>query len=285
MIKGQLASLQRDHAWDGFSQAERTAGQALGAYNPYQSNDPVQTYTKSESFEKRQEREDLDYARLDGGDVDRGRQARGAGAMRQAAEMADDKKKRDKEAVDRAELLMLQAQQAAAYYGEIADGLEETFEDKYGAQWREHMALQILDEDEMPLRRDGESMADYEARVEQALMDKLLDENGNIKPEYKDHPEYGQWAEWAHSRLKQRDLERTAELATDPSQPPEVRKAAREKLEGQQDAGDLRVGAQRLGVNGAKSEIIAEKTDDIREDVSERVSVAASADSFMNFNG
>lgn len=127
-----------------------------------------------------------------------------SGLGAQYVEESKRKEEENKRTIERAELIMLQAQQAAAYYGEIADNFESQFEAEYGPQWREHMALQVLDEDEMPLRHDGESMADYEARVEQALMDRLLDEDGNIKPEYQNHPEYREWAEWAKARHHER---------------------------------------------------------------------------------
>jgi len=79
---------------------------------------------------------------------------------------------------------------------------EKGFEDKYGEDWREDMALKVLDEDEIPQRGDDESMAEYRERLEQALIDKMLDDEGHIKPEYLNHPdpEFRKLAEWARDK-------------------------------------------------------------------------------------
>lgn len=84
--------------------------------------------------------------------------------------------------------------------GREVDGMEDGFAARYGESWREDLANKILDEDIIPQRMEGESLEDYRERVEDALMAEMLDENGNIKPEYKDHPEYGEFAEWAKKR-------------------------------------------------------------------------------------
>ena len=87
-----------------------------------------------------------------------------------------------------------------AALGRDVDDAEKGFAERYGEAWREDLALKIVDKDLIPQRMDGESLEDYRERVEDVLMDELLDENGNIKPEYKDHPEYGEFAEWARDR-------------------------------------------------------------------------------------
>ena len=99
----------------------------------------------------------------------------------------------------------------------LIDGAEGGFAAQYGEDWREQFAMRILDPDIMPQRENGESLAEYRARVEQALMDEMLNPDGTIKSEYKDHPEYGQlaqWAQWKHDQ--QRAIAFKAEL-DDPS--------------------------------------------------------------------
>lgn len=105
--------------------------------------------------------------------------------------------------------------QAAALRA-LADKMEEGFVSKYGDAWAEDLALEILEEDQIPQRRDGESIEDYRARVEEALIDEMIDENGEIKVEYKDHPEYGDRAEWAKTRYdEQAKVRRVNSLRSD----------------------------------------------------------------------
>ena len=87
-----------------------------------------------------------------------------------------------------------------AALGRDVDDAEKGFAERYGEAWREDLALKIVDKDLIPQRMDGESLEDYRERVEDVLMDELLDDKGEIKPEYKDHPEYGEFAEWAQKR-------------------------------------------------------------------------------------
>jgi hypothetical protein len=92
-------------------------------------------------------------------------------------------------------------------------GAEADFTNAYGEDWREQFAMRILEPDVMPQRRNGESMKDYRERVEQALMDELLNDDGTIKDEYKDHLEYGKLAQWAQWKYDQQQ----ANALTDPS--------------------------------------------------------------------
>ncbi len=78
--------------------------------------------------------------------------------------------------------------------------LETQLIDRFGEDWSQQVALEVLDPDDMPQRRDGESMTDYKERVERAFVEEMLDDNGNVKAEYKDHSRYGQAAQWAKYR-------------------------------------------------------------------------------------
>ncbi|MEM9422496.1 MAG: hypothetical protein AAF986_08330 [Pseudomonadota bacterium] len=89
----------------------------------------------------------------------------------------------------------------------LISGHEGRFAAEYGEAWREDLALQILDPDLIPQRREGESMEAYRERLEQALMDELLNEDGTIKDKYKDHPEYGEYAQWAQWKYDQQQAQ------------------------------------------------------------------------------
>lgn len=54
---------------------------------------------------------------------------------------------------------------------------------EYGEDFLEDMAQMYLSEDELAAL-EGMSEAERQASIEQALMDKMLDEDGNLKPEY-----------------------------------------------------------------------------------------------------
>lgn len=87
--------------------------------------------------------------------------------------------------------------------------MEADFSSRDGEEWREKLALNILGEDEIPQRLPGESMDDYRERLEQHLIDEMLNPDGTIKAEYKDHPQYGDYAEWAQ---KQNNLNKAKAL-------------------------------------------------------------------------
>ncbi|MDJ0922265.1 MAG: hypothetical protein QNI84_14145 [Henriciella sp.] len=167
--------------------------------------------------------------------------------------------------------------------GRQIDDMEADFENRYGDAWREDLALDILDEDIIPQRMDGESLADYRDRVEQALIDEMLDENGNIKPEYRDHPKYGEFAQWARkewelrqARIAAAELDR---VANDPEASTEERNAAFETANDQalwlaRDEGSE--AAQRA----------AERVADKRMDKTTATSASASEmDAFSSYTG
>lgn len=78
--------------------------------------------------------------------------------------------------------------------------LEDSFQQRHGEEWREKLALKILGEDDIPQRRSGESIEAYRERLEILLIDELLNADGSIKGAYKNHPELGDYAEWAQKQ-------------------------------------------------------------------------------------
>ncbi len=96
------------------------------------------------------------------------------------------------------------------------EAMEQTFKEKYGDSWREKMALKIFGEDEMPQRRDGESMQEFRERLEKEIMNKMLNPDGSIKPEYMDDPEMRSIAEWAQKQWNLNLAEKLAKELNDP---------------------------------------------------------------------
>lgn len=70
--------------------------------------------------------------------------------------------------------------------GEIAD-IRTDLDNKYGTNWEEHAAHEILDE--VPAREPGESDDEYHSRLEELFKDEMVDPvTGKLKDEYRDHP-------------------------------------------------------------------------------------------------
>ena len=76
---------------------------------------------------------------------------------------------------------------------------------KHGDAWREELALKILDEDEIPLQKEGESIENYRERLGETLAAEMLNEDGTIKDQYKNDPAMRDYAEWAQM-VYHRDL-------------------------------------------------------------------------------
>jgi len=77
---------------------------------------------------------------------------------------------------------------------------EQEFEHRHGDAWREKLALQILDENEIPERLEGESIEDYRERLEAYLINEMLHDDSTIKAKYKNHPEFRDYAQWAQDK-------------------------------------------------------------------------------------
>ena len=162
-----------------------------------------------------------------------------------------------------------------AALGRDVDDAEKGFAERYGEAWREDLALKIVDKDLIPQRMDGESFEDYRERVEDVLMDELLDAKGEIKPEYKDHPEYSEFAIWAQDRyLLKHSQARASELeGQEPT--PEVLKEV--------DSLSLKL-ASRGAKNAETSELIEAELN-ARDDVAANQEVTTTASDFLNLTG
>ncbi|KCZ93825.1 hypothetical protein HJO_00575 [Hyphomonas johnsonii MHS-2] len=164
-----------------------------------------------------------------------------------------------------------------------ADEMERSFVEKYGESWREDLALKILDEDEIPQRMDGESLADYRERVEQALIEEMIDENGEIKDQYKNDPELKDRAEWAKTRWDTRQAKLKAEgLEATYNDPNATDVERQEALEDASQAG------VRLAKHNAADEDIAAEMDaemDKRLDEVSSTKEVAVENSFLSMTG
>ncbi len=79
--------------------------------------------------------------------------------------------------------------------------LVASFEKRDGDAWREKLALDILGADDIPQQEADESITAYRKRLEQHLIDEMLNPDGTIKDKYKNDPKYGDYAEWAQKQF------------------------------------------------------------------------------------
>jgi len=98
--------------------------------------------------------------------------------------------------------------------------LVASFEKRDGDAWREKLALNILGADEIPQQATGESITAYRKRLEQHLINEMLNPDGTIKDKYKNNPKYGDYAEWAQTQFHLNSAKAAvAELDSDTTSP------------------------------------------------------------------
>ncbi|MEO1046399.1 MAG: hypothetical protein AAFX04_13230 [Pseudomonadota bacterium] len=95
--------------------------------------------------------------------------------------------------------------------GQIAQ-MEKSFEAEMGDAWREQIANKVMEPDDIPQRRDGESMAEYRQRLETVLVATMIDPaTGKIRPEYADNPDTARYAQWAQAEYRKRQIENASD--------------------------------------------------------------------------
>lgn len=169
-------------------------------------------------------REEAELMGLKSGSIT-GIQMRDAALVRSVQDARKEANERSKRSSDTMLFLNLLEQESARLGRNIA-AMEANFEEQYGDAWRETIANKILDPDEIPERREGESMEDYRERLEQVLIDKMIDPaTGEIRPEYANNPETAEYARWAKEQYDKaktdqlidvtRDIENDPNLSTE----------------------------------------------------------------------
>jgi hypothetical protein len=137
--------------------------------------------------------------------------ARGSVASNNSSKKAKEHKNRKRRAAQIAEIIEQIRNNIEKMEAEVKR-LEDAFNVRDGEEWREKLALEILDEDEIPQRNPDERMGDYRERLEKHLIEEMLNPDSTINDEYKDHPKYGDYAEWAQ---KQFNLKNAKALTTE----------------------------------------------------------------------
>ena len=235
---------------------------------------------------RRQEREketDLNFAR-GGLSAKVGRIATGDGAARQiAGEAQSAEEKERKERTDR-QLLLISLDEARAFAdqrGADADRYERGFEAEFGDAWREEIANRVMDPDEIPERQPGESMEDYRARLEDELIERMIDpETGAIRPEYANNPEFSDYAQWALARHEEREARTYIEQRSDPNLTPEQQQAIDEKFAASATGNEVRQAAQEAARSGEHIDQLDQETDARADESMQASSVGVENDAF-----
>ncbi|MCJ2187889.1 hypothetical protein [Novosphingobium beihaiensis] len=154
------------------------------------------------------------------------------GRMAQQSKDAD--KKAEQRRSDQMLLVLLDdASRLSRELGAKIDRMEAVFEAKHGDAWREIMANKVLDPDEIPQQREGETITEYRERLEKELIEKMIDpKTGKIKPEYanSDDPEVRALADWALAQNAKRGIDKPMSVLTDENSTEAEKKAAQADL-------------------------------------------------------
>ena len=158
-----------------------------------------------------------------------GAMAGAAGAAKQVSQ-AQSKTEKGRKAVTEAQILLASinaAQKIADAAAARAEVHENNFRAEFGDDWLQDIALRVFDPDEFPQKQDDETFAEYEVRLEQELIEKMIDQDtGKIKDEFKNDPDRLRYAEWAQDRFIERTAKAKIEVAQDPNSTPEEVRAA-----------------------------------------------------------
>jgi hypothetical protein len=168
-----------------------------------------------------------------------------------------------------------QMQARSAQLGREIAGWETQFEEQFGDAWRETIANEVLDPDEIPQRHDGESMQAYRDRLETALIAEMIGANGNIKPEYSDSP----YARWTQAEFEKRETDRWIERRTDPGTTPSEAVRMDQEIVQNGTFNTVQQSDTELVSQGTESDILASGTDNQRDDVDETEYTSASNES------
>ncbi len=155
---------------------------------------------------------------------------------------------------------------------------EGKFEAQFGDAWRETIANEILEPDQIPQRRDGESMTDYRARLESVLIAEMIDPNtGEIRAEYADSP----YAEWAKAQFEKREIDQFVADIEDPNATTEY-VAQRTQEFGQTATGSqIALAAGRLKGGSLAQQQLATNVDNKVDSESTSMSAEAGAGAFL----
>jgi len=187
-----------------------------------------------------------------------------ATANRLRSDHPESEKAKHKKLTDFIELIEATRQYIERLQKDIED-LETRFRERDGDEWREKLALKILDPDEIPQQRDGESIEDYRKRLEPILINKMLNPDGSIKKQYLDDLELRDYAEWAQKKFHLNIARRYLIELENPITPPERIEEIYEDLKQNTDIETLVFAERGAAVESDAQEIVKNVVDESRD--------------------
>jgi len=159
--------------------------------------------------------------------------------------------------------------------------MEDGFRKRDGEEWREKLALKILGENDIPQRRSDENIEAYRERLEIFLNDELLNDDGSIKAEYKNHPELSDYAQWAQKQYHSNSARAAVNELENKNT---SHKRQEEILDGLEQRGNIEeltfAGREATAQNETQSQI-KDSTDNARDSATQ---IERSASAGLNFN-
>ncbi len=141
--------------------------------------------------------------------------------------------------------------------------MEDGFEADMGDAWREQIANKVMNPDDIPERREGESMADYRGRLEEVLIATMIDPaTGQIRSEYANDPEMRSYGEWAKAKHQKRGVDAYLEERSDPALSQTQKAAIDKSFEASATYANLSDARETLAVAGEDSSTLHNAVED-----------------------
>ncbi len=158
--------------------------------------------------------------------------------------------------------------------------LEDTFRQRDGDAWREKLALNILDADDIPQQEPGEDINAYRERLEKHLINEMLNPDGTIKDKYKNDPKYSDYAEWAQKQYHLNNARAIAAELDDSNTSPQRREQILDEMK-ERGYFEETMLADRTSSNVNTKSALRETHDSLEDQVAQRT---ISTDAAMKFN-
>ncbi len=159
--------------------------------------------------------------------------------------------------------------------------LEELFQKRDGDAWREKLALNILGADDIPQQELGENIHDYRKRLEQHLINEMLNPDGTIKSKYKNDPQYGDYAEWAQKQYHLNNARAIAAELDDDNTSPQRREQILDEMQDRGYIEEMTYASKVTNSSVTSQASVRDTHDEFEDKAAERV---ISTDAAMRFN-
>ncbi len=159
--------------------------------------------------------------------------------------------------------------------------LEDLFEKRDGDAWREKLALNILDADDIPQQESGETIQAYRERLEKHLINEMLNPDGTIKDKYKNDLKYSDYAEWVQKQYNLNNAKAIAAELDGDTTSPQRREQILDEMKERGYIEEMTYASKAEDSSVTSQAAVLDVHDEYEDKASERV---ISADAAMKFN-